>query len=489
VRGLTTQLDAFVGALNLHNTEQTKRGLSADANGRLRHVAGRWFTHEVSGHLSTDFARLVILSTGLQNNSPDVRGDMNGNLTLFNQSRIGLRTAYNLQSSNVGQPATDTTFSRLKSSRAAVDATLRTKIGTDGYVNVTESLSNVHQVTTLNGPSSRRTAGLSADGRANWYGWGFEGRFQSALGRGEVSSGSVSGGYEEKTDTRSLEGAANRRFLGRLTTRLGARIALTSYRYAALGDSVTPPTSRDAASQSYRIEGNLPLTDAANTGLSLEVGRDQLVNIPSASTSANNTRRSYRAEWRWTYRLLAGLTATQRNTLSSNYTSYDFLVGADRADFDFGTATTLNAVITPHLTVDLTHTSNDQPSGNWKLFPDGFYYLLPSDRSRTFSLGTNIRYAPSEVLSFNFTPTYRAVERDAAANGVVTPQRRGNTLQFGGNVNLNLPVGPGGLLTGSLGRSYYADRSATFTSGVPIPTPLSQLDYWNASLQFSWKPS
>jgi hypothetical protein len=415
---------------------------------------------------------------------------MNGNLTLFNQSRIGLRTAYNLQTSNVGQPGTgDTTISRLKSSRTGVDATLRTKIGGDGYVNVTESLSNAHQVTTINGPSSRRTAGLLADGQANWYGLGFEGRFQSALARGEVSTGSVNGGYAETNNTRSLEGAVNRRLLARLTTRLSARIGLTSYRYSAIGNFGSPPTSRDAGSQSYRIEGNLPLTDAASTGLSLEVGRDQLVNIPSASTSANNTHRSYRSEWRWTYRLLAGLTATQRNTLSANYTSYDFLNGADRADLDFGTTTTLNAVITPHLSVDLNHTSEDQPSGNWKLFPDGFYYLQPSDRSRNFSLGTTIRYTPSPALSFNFNPTYRAVERDGAANGVITPQRRSHTLQFTGSANLNLPVGRGGLLTGSLGRSYFADRSATFTSGVSTPTPLSQLDYWNASLQFSWKPS
>ena len=237
MRGFTTQLDAFVGVLDLHNTEQTKRGLSADANGRLRHVTGRWFTHEVSGHLSTDFTRLVILSTGLHNNPPDVIGDMNGNLTLFNQSRIGLRTAYNLQTSNVGQPGTgDTTISRLKSSRTGVDATLRTKIGGDGYVNVTESLSNAHQVTTINGPSSRRTAGLLADGQANWYGLGFEGRFQSALARGEVSTGSVNGSYAETNNTRSLEGAVNRRLLARLTTRLSARIGLTSYRYSAIGN-------------------------------------------------------------------------------------------------------------------------------------------------------------------------------------------------------------------------------------------------------------
>ena len=41
--------------------------------------------------------------------------------------------------------------------------------------------------------------------------------------------------------------------------------------------------------------------------------RTQSVNLPSASTSANNTQRNYRGEWHWTYRLFRGLTATQRN--------------------------------------------------------------------------------------------------------------------------------------------------------------------------------
>jgi hypothetical protein len=274
-----------------------------------------------------------------------------------------------------------------------------------------------------------------------------------------------------------------------MTTRISARIGLTSYRYNTIGNFGTPPTSRDAASQSYKIEGTYPFSDAVNTGLSLEVARDQLVNIPSASTSANNTSRSYRSEWRWTYRLFAGLTATQRNTLSANYTSYDFLNGADRADFDFASNTNLNAVLTPHLSIDLNHSSDDQPSGNWTRSSDGLYFLEPSDRSRNFALSTSIRYTPSPVLSVTFEPSYRAVERDGAVNGVIIPQRRGNTLNFYGTANLNLPVGRGGMLTGSLGRTYFADRSASFTSGVPVPSPLSQLDYWNASLQFSWKPT
>ena len=183
------------------------------------------------------------------------------------------------------------------------------------------------------------------------------------------------------------------------------------------------------------------------------------------------------------------LTATQRNTLGANYTSYDFLTNADRLALDYATTTSLNAVLTPRLSIDLNHSGELQPSGSWVRFADGLYYLQPSDKSRTFTLSTRIQYTPAPALAFTFEPTYRATDRDGATNGVTTPQRRGRTLNFIGTASLNLPVGRGGTLSGNVGRTYFADRSTTFTSGVPNPSPLSQLDYWTGSLQFSWRPS
>ena len=62
-------------------------------------------------------------------------------------------------------------------------------------------------------------------------------------------------------------------------------------------------------------------------------------------------------------------------------------------------------------------------------------------------------------------------------------------MNFQGGASLNLSIGRNGLLSGSIGRTYFADRSISFISGSPQPTPRSQLDYWIGSLQFSWKPS
>jgi len=218
------------------------------------------------------------------------------------------------------------------------------------------------------------------------------------------------------------------------------------------------------------------------------VGRNQLVNIPSASTAANNTVRSYRAEWRWTYRLMTGLTATQRNTLGANYISYNFLTGADRVSLDYGTATTLNAILTPRLTIDLSHSGEVQPSGGWSRQSDGLYYYQPSDQAKTFFLTSRIQYSPMPTISFTLTPAFRSGGRNGTLNGVSTPQSLDRRLDLLGSANLNFPIGTRGTLSGSIGRTYNAERQTTFPSGVPSPSPRSAQDYWTGALQFSWRP-
>ena len=145
-------------------------------------------------------------------------------------------------------------------------------------------------------------------------------------------------------------------------------------------------------------------------------------------------------------------------------------------------------VLTPRLSIDLTHCGQVQPSGGWTRQDDGTYVFQPADESRIFSLSSRFQYTPSPIVSLSIIPSYRSTTREGNLNGVTTPQRDNRNLTFQGNANLNLPIGRRGTLSGSVGRQYYADRSREFPSGVPTPSPLSELDYWTGSLQFSWKP-
>jgi hypothetical protein len=71
-------------------------------------------------------------------------------------------------------------------------------------------------------------------------------------------------------------------------------------------------------------------------------------------------------------------------------------------------------------------------------------------------------------------------------NGIEVPQRNNGTLDFSGGANINVPVGRKGTLRGDIGRTYRAERTTTYASGVPKETPLSEVDYWNGSLQLTW---
>jgi hypothetical protein len=318
-------------------------------------------------------------------------------------------------------------------------------------------------------------------------GFGLEARFARDGGRTEIPRAAPTGGYGEDLINRTLDGSVTRRIFGRLTGRVRARIGLASYRYDVIGSYGTPPTNRDQAHQSYRVEGTYTVSQHFNTAFGLDVGRNRLVNLPGASTAANHTLRSYRADWRWTYRLFKGLTATQRNTLGANYTAYQFLQQNDRLSLDYSTTTTLNAVLTPRLSVDLTHIAVVQPAGNYTRQPDGLYYFQPADETRSFSLTPRVQYNPFTGIGLNFEPAFRAHERDGSLSGTTLPQRRSRSLNFIGSATLNIPVARRGLLSGSLGQTYFADRTITYASGSPAPSPRSEIDFWNSSLQFSWR--
>ena len=485
--GISSEFNVFSGVLGLENSRQDKRGLNNDVNGRIRVSSGEWFLHELSGHMSGNLARTRVVRTGVTENTRDVIGDLTGTLALFENSRYGLSGNYGYQKSRVRQPDDTGKIQDVVSNGANADATLRAQFAPEGTLNLSGQFTLSDQVTALSGPSSRRTQGLSLDGRHTLRGWGLEGRFRTDLSSGEVPRASLTGGYGEDITTRALEGTLTRRLFSRLSTRLNANIGLTRYRYFVIGNYGTPPVSRDQVQQAYRIDGSYTFSPDFNTGVALDVSRIQLVNLPSASTAANNTQRSYRAEWRWTYRLLRGLTATQRNTLGANYTAYQFVGQSDRLVLDYGTSTTLNAVLTPRLTVDLTHLSQATPSGNYNLSGDGRYYFRRADETKSYSLSSRVSYTPTPGLSLTIEPFFRQSQRGATQSGVATLQRTDRNLNFMGNANLNLPVGRRGQLSGSIGRTYFAARGIGYVATQPVPSPRTESDYWAGTLNLSWR--
>jgi len=262
-------------------------------------------------------------------------------------------------------------------------------------------------------------------------------------------------------------------------------VSLNSYRYYLFGEYPNPPWDKDQYRQGYRIEGQYKFSDRFDSGLALDVSRNVLVNIPAANTSGNNEVRSYQAEWQWNFRILPGLTANQKNTITADYTHYNFLASNDRLSLDYGTITRLSAVFSPRFTVDVSHNSRTQPTGSYTLFPDGNYYLSRSDRSKDYTLSARINYTPSPVFSLSISPGYQANDRQGSSGGELIPQRSSRGLNFQGGANLNLPIGAKGRLTGDVSRIFRTDRSLNYTGTQQSTRTLS--DFWGGNLELTWQ--
>ncbi len=215
------------------------------------------------------------------------------------------------------------------------------------------------------------------------------------------------------------------------------------------------------------------------------MARTLFINLTAASSSANTENRSYRAEWRWNCHLLPGLTATQRNNLLASYDYVTFQVDQNRLSLDYSTVTSLNAVLTPHLTVDVNHSARYQPRGTYNRSANGLEYFSPGDESRNYLLNTRIAYTPIPALSFSVSPDYQQYDRSTRTAAGTVPQNRQRTLNFSGGANLNLKVGDRGRLTGDIRRNYNSSRNTSYTAGALL-SPRSRTDFWNGSLLFSW---
>lgn len=495
-KALNSEINLLTGLLDLTNSTIVKRGLSGNFNGRLRYHPGGWLTNDASVQVDGNLARSRLPARIQQLNTNDLNSNVHGTLGVLANGPANLNVNYGLRNSRVETLSDTASIQQVRTNNNSVNAALRLHQGTERSVVFTQRYGNTRQATAsaLNNQSTRDDDGFAINGRYGWRGWTLESNFGRTRTTSEYPRRSASGGYGERQDLRTIDGTLTWSMSRRMVAKLSGNAGLTELRYFIIGTYLSPPVPRDQYTQLYLVEWRFTQSERINTTLRLDVGRTLFINIPAASTSANTENRSYHAEWDWSDRLLPGLTATQRNQLTADYTYYTFLPASnDRLSLGYNTSTTLNAVITPRLTFDMTHSVRFQPSGNYApLDPpldDGLVYFKRADENRQASLQATLTYRPSQLLSLTVNPSYLASERRSTSGGQVVPQRSSRTLRFSGGTFLNVPVGSWGQLSGEIRRQFNADRTTNYTAGVPRLTPASETDYWTGHLEFSWQPS
>jgi len=485
---LRSEMNFFSGLLDLSNFQQVKRGASADLNGTLR-LQSRLITHDLSGQINGNLSRTRTPDAPSSARTSDLSNNLRGTLGLLPGKPVGLNLNYSIRSIRVETPTDSGTTREVRTFNSSADATVRLRQNNDRYLNATGryGTQNQEQGGTLNSTSGRQDLGFGLDGRFLLAGWNLESRFSLTNTRSEYPNRATTGGYGESLKVATIDATLTRSLTRKILLRASGGVSLNSYRYYLIGMYPNPPVDHDQYRQNYRIESQYTGSARFNSGLVLDVTRNVLVNIPAGSTTSNSVANSYRAEWRWSYRLLPGLTATQNNSLSADYIHFNYLPASDRLSLDFSTATSLNAVLSPRFTMDVRHNLKHQPGGTYTEFPDGISYLSRSEVNDNSTLSARLAYTPSPVLSLFMQPDYVAGERDASQSGTLIPTRSNRSLNFSAGASLNLPLGAKGRITGDILRTYRADRSINYTDGVPMPQPGTESDFWNGSLQFSWE--
>jgi hypothetical protein len=480
-RGITSELNLLAGYLNLNNRSQIKRGFSGDLNGRARFERGAWFSHDLTAGINGNLSRTGRPTSLVTLGTHDLSGSVRGGLQLYQAAPVGLNVNYNARRTTVETPTEADTVNRILTSGAGVDGTLRLRLDNNRYLNLS---SNLGTSTSISGDLDDQ--GYKAQGRWVQGAWQLDADIGNTIRLSKRPRRNGGGGYDEHNEDRLANGTLERPFGRRLSAKLSGTIGLSQSRSTVTADSASPPTPRDSYRQMYRIETIYLPAEVFSTTVALEVSLNRSINLPATSTSNNTDTRSYRAEWRWSYRMLRGLTVSQNNVVQSDYQFFPFSPERNDLSIDYSSVTLLSAIITPHLTVDVAHNARQRPHGDWRVLDDGSGVLLPSDENLSYTLRSQVVWTITQGVSLKLTPEYLATDRTGTTGGLETPTNSTRRLSLGGGVNLDIPLGKSGHLLGDISRQFSDDRSTVYRAGVPVPSPLAEQDYWSGSLGLTW---
>jgi hypothetical protein len=370
--GVSSELNLFTGLLDVNNVSLSKRGIKNDLNGRLRTARGNWITNDLTGQFTGNFAKSNPPDSPVQVNTRDQSEILRGTMGLFTQSRASFNLNYSYRDVRIQNPAlaSDTLnksgIQNVVTRNKDLNGALNLRKDNDRFLNISQLFSRAENASSqsLSSQNTRDQNTFSSTGRWAHRAFVLDALFSLDHANSAYPRRSAQGGYVEKTFSRTIDGTLTWSASSRLLIKLNGDVSLGSYRYSIIDTYPTPPVDRDQYQQSWRTDANYVMSQRFNTGGALEVSRSLSINLPAASAAANSEVRSYEAEWRWSFRMLEGMTVTQRNRATADY-SYYTLASNDRVALTFLTTTTINTVITPRFSINLNHNASSQPSGNW----------------------------------------------------------------------------------------------------------------------------
>jgi len=223
--------------------------------------------------------------------------------------------------------------------------------------------------------------------------WQLEARASDQISTSDFLRQRTGGGYGEKQESRTADGTLTRPFGRKLVAKLNTNISLTQFRSHATSAGASPPTPRDSYRQSYRFETLYNQSDRLNSGVALDVALTRAINLPRSRPRTNPTRARIAQSGAGTTACCAGSPRPEQHG-AGRLRVLPFAAERNDLSLDFNSVTTLTAVLTPRLTLDVTHNARQQPRGDWRVLTDGSGALLPSDESLNYTLHSRVTWAP-----------------------------------------------------------------------------------------------
>jgi hypothetical protein len=291
-------------------------------------------------------------------------------------------------------------------------------------------------------------------------------------------------GYVESNLLRRLEGDGSRRISRSASSRFSLGIYLTRRDYENFTSSSSSTNTLSNQDQ-LRVRGSLSLnyvpSRSFDTGLTLGLEQNDLVNLKNTSSINNARLRTYSVTWNWSARPGTIWNVYQTNSATAAQQFFTFSPTRDLVSYVYTLNTNLTTTLSPQVRLDLQHLVRLQSRGSFRSDGDVRRFGKSSEFN-TLDLTLTESYSPSSYATFEISQRLSVNPQFQFANGVSTKtsESRRDELTFVGR--FNYPIGKKASLNADVRRVLATDRQRTF--GSTLQDRSNNTDYWLVSAGF-----